>query len=199
MYFKKIVKSCLMFLVASVCVFVFCFPCDFFKASALNLRAKNLNQEVLNYKNTVAKYAKQKGLDQYVDVLLAIMMVESEGRDPDVMQSSESRGLKPGAIKNPNESIKAGVEHFSELFNYNQAHGMDIWVTIQSYNYGFGFNFFVEKRGKACTFDISKEYARRMSGGETWFYRNKISIPQGGWMYCYGNMFYLDLVKQFLE
>ena len=53
----------------------------------------NLSEEVLKHQPTVEKYAKEYGISDYVNYLLAIMQVESGGTATDVMQSSESMGL----------------------------------------------------------------------------------------------------------
>ena len=61
--------------------------------------AANLSPEVLALKALVEKYAQKYGISDYVGTLLAIIQVESGGVLADVMQSSESAGLAPGAIK----------------------------------------------------------------------------------------------------
>ena len=46
----------------------------------------------------VEKYARENGISEYVNVLLAIIQVESGGTAEDVMQSSESLGLPPNSL-----------------------------------------------------------------------------------------------------
>ena len=48
---------------------------------------------VLQHKEMLERVAKEKGLSADLEVLYAIMNVESGGRLKDVMQSSESKGL----------------------------------------------------------------------------------------------------------
>ena len=55
----------------------------------------NLSAEVLKHQPMVEKYAREYGISEYVNVLLAIIQVESGGTAEDVMQSSESLGLPP--------------------------------------------------------------------------------------------------------
>ena len=50
----------------------------------------NLSAEVLKHQPMVEKYAREYGISEYVNVLLAIIQVESGGTAKDVMQSSES-------------------------------------------------------------------------------------------------------------
>ena len=94
----------------------------------------NLSEEVLKHQPTVEKYAKEYGISDYVNYLLAIMQVESGGTATDVMQSSESMGLPPNSLSTE-ESIKQGCKYFSELLKSAEAKGCDINTVVQSYNY----------------------------------------------------------------
>lgn len=58
----------------------------------------NLSEDVLKHQPMVEKYAKEYGISEYVNVLLAIIQVESGGTAEDVMQSSESLGLAPNSL-----------------------------------------------------------------------------------------------------
>ena len=86
-------------------------------------------------------YKKEDMLDcieEYLNVLLAIIQVESGGTLEDVMQSSESLGLPPNSLSTE-ESIKQGCKYFSELLAAAEAKGCDLNSVVQSYNYGGGF------------------------------------------------------------
>ena len=96
----------------------------------------NFSTEVLNYKDLVEKYAGIYKISEYTDILLAIIQVESEGLLPDVMQSSESKGLKPNTIDDEKESIKQGCKYFSYLVKKAAKKQVDEDTIIQSYNYG---------------------------------------------------------------
>ena len=54
------------------------------------ITVKALPYEVIRYKEAMKKYAKLHGVSQYVNVLLAIMQIESGGIKSDIMQSSQS-------------------------------------------------------------------------------------------------------------
>ena len=60
----------------------------------------NVSAEVLAHKPMVEKYAKEYGVEEYVNSLFAIIQVESGGTAEDVMQSSESLGLPPNSLHN---------------------------------------------------------------------------------------------------
>ena len=134
----------------------------------------------------VEKYAKAYGVEEYVNILLAIIQVESGGTAEDVMQSSESLGLPPNSLSTE-ESIKQGVKYFSELLASSERLSVDLESVIQSYNYGGGFLGYVANRGNKYTFELAQSFSKEYSGGEKVSYPNPIAIPiNGGWRYVYG-------------
>ena len=75
----------------------------------------------------------------------------------------------------------------------------DINVVIQSYNYGGGYADYVAKNGKKHSFNLAENFAKNKSGGTKVTYTNPIAVSKnGGWRYNYGNMFYVELVNQYL-
>ena len=119
----------------------------------------NLSADVLKHQPMVEKYARESGITEYVNVLLAIIQVESGGTATDVMQSSESLGLPPNSLSTE-ESIKQGCKYFASLLSSCKAKGMnDINVVIQSYNYGGGYADYVTKNGKKHSFNLAENFA----------------------------------------
>ncbi len=159
----------------------------------------NLSEEVLKHQPTVEKYAKEYGVSDYVNYLLAIMQVESGGTGTtDVMQASESLGLPLNSLSTE-ESIKQGCKYFSELLKSAESKGCDINTVVQAYNYGGSFIDYVANHGKKYTFELAVSFAKDKSGGVKVTYKNEIAIKEnGGWRYKYGNMFYVRLVNQYL-
>ncbi|HEO6979311.1 lysozyme family protein [Streptococcus agalactiae] len=146
----------------------------------------NVSAEVLAHKPMVEKYTKEYGVEEYVNILLAIIQVESGGTAEDVMQSSESLGLPPNSLSTE-ESIKQGVKYFSELLASSERLSVDLESVIQSYNYGGGFLGYVANRGNKYTFELAQSFSKEYSGGEKVSYPNPIAIPiNGGWRYVYG-------------
>lgn len=146
----------------------------------------NVSAEVLAHKPMVEKYAKEYGVEEYVNILLAIIQVESGGTAEDVMQSSESLGLPPNSLSTE-ESIKQGVKYFSELLASSERLSVDLESVIQSYNYGGGFLGYVANRGNKYTFELAQSFSKEYSGGEKVSYPNPIAMPiNGGWRYVYG-------------
>ena len=154
--------------------------------SNLHYGGVNVSAEVLAHKPMVEKYAKEYGVEEYVNILLAIIQVESGGTAEDVMQSSESLGLPPNSLSTE-ESIKQGVKYFSELLASSERLSVDLESVIQSYNYGGGFLGYVANRGNKYTFELAQSFSKEYSGGEKVSYPNPIAIPiNGGWRYVYG-------------
>lgn len=114
-----------------------------------------VSADVLRYEPLIQKYAEEYGIGEYVGLIMALIQQESGGRHLDVMQSSESIGLPPGAITDPEYSIQIGVKYFAEVMK--QAKG-DIHLALQAYNFGNGFIDFALERG-----GYSKEVATQFS------------------------------------
>src|SRR5690625_6005329 len=99
----------------------------------------------------VEKYAQEYGISEYVPTLLDIIEVESGGKLPDVMQSSESLGLPPNSL-DTEASIQQGTKYFSDLLRSAERNEIDINGVIQAYNYGGAFIDYVAKRGSQYSF-----------------------------------------------
>lgn len=195
-----IVTSGIFVLIFSILLFVAILFSDEENSGDLNIKygGVNVSAEVLAYKPVVEKYAKEYGITDYVNYLLAIMQVESEGILEDVMQSSESMGL-PANTLSAEESIKQGCKYFDSLLKSARNKGCDINTVIQSYNYGGGFIDYVAGQGKKYTFEIAENFANEKSGGSKVKYDNPTAVKEnGGWKYSYGNMFYVLLMSQYL-
>lgn len=158
-----------------------------------------LSDKVREYAAFVGDTAAEYNIHEYEKYLLAIMMVETGGEGNDPMQSLGNSGLTEEE-KTPSESIKAAVAYFAMLLQKADTLGCDLDAVIQSYNYGAGYIDYVSVRGKAHTFQLSCDFASSKCGGRKVKYDNPVAIAQnGGWRYGYGNMFYVYLVKQYLE
>ncbi|MFK9119510.1 lysozyme family protein [Peribacillus frigoritolerans] len=123
-----------------------------------------VSSEVMRYEPLIRKYAEQNGVGEYVGLIMAMIQQESGGRELDVMQSSESIGLSPGAITDPEYSIKVGVKHFAEVME--QAKG-DVNLALQSYNFGNGFIGYALERG-GYSKEVAIQFSLRMAAREGW-------------------------------
>ena len=159
-----------------------------------------LSAQVEAYRPLVSQYAQIHGIEEYVPYLLAIMQVESGGNGGDPMQSSESQGMPPNTITDPEVSIDMGVRHFANALRLSEAKGTDIYTSIQSYNFGTGYIDYVVRNGGKHKFEIAESFSREKANGVTVKYSNPIAVAKnGGYRYRYGNMFYVELVNQYIQ
>ena len=140
--------------------------------SSVNSAILPVSPEVLAYSDTVAKYAKEYELEDYIGVINAVMMQESAGKGNDPMQSSECEynekyPRKPDGITDPTYSIQVGIHYLSD--NIKLAKVKDptdikrLSLALQAYNYGKGYiewantNFGGYTRANAKVFSDQKK------------------------------------------
>lgn len=199
-YRKPIIHVLLGFFIFIILIFMLIFNQDESNDSNIASENQNLSESVLRYKSTVEKYAKQYGGSEYVPYILALMQIESGGNGGDPMQSSESLGLAPNTIQEPERSIQRGVEFFIQNVKGAIQRGADLKTALQAYNYGGGFVDFVLKNGGKYTFDLAKQFSFNMSGGVKVPYINAISTSMGyNYRYNYGNMFYVPKLLEYVK
>ena len=156
-------------------------------------------KSVLVHREMLERVAKEKGLSSDLEVLYAIMNVESGGRLKDVMQSSESKGLPVNTL-DTEESIEQGLSYYKELKEKTRELSLDDKSLWQAYNYGIGFLYYVKENGGMYQDSLAESFAKDLSGGKTVPYRNKIAIQENsGYRYQYGNMFYARLIEENIE
>lgn len=118
-----------------------------------------LPMSVMKWEPDIIKELKKYNLEQYTDLLLVIINLESRGNKVDVMQSSESLGLAPNSISSTKESIEAGVLHFKKSFDEMNKYGTDIKSLIQAYNYGSHFIPYVAKNGGTWNQELANSFS----------------------------------------
>lgn len=153
---------------------------------------------VEQYRPLFEKYAAKYGISDYVELLMAKTMQESGGKLADVMQSSESLGLPPNSIEDPERSIDVGVKYFAEMLE--KANG-DVKLALQSYNFGGGFIDYANTHNNG---EYSKEIAIEFS-------KMKYEELKHTGMYscirpeaaatgaCYGDIGYVEAVLGYLQ
>ena len=151
---------------------------------------------VLQHREMLEKVAKEKDLSSDLEVLYAIMNVESGGRLKDVMQSSESMGLPENTL-DTEDSIEQGLSYYKELKEKTRELSLDEKSLWQAYNYGIGFVYYVKEHGGQYQDSLAEDFAMEQSGGKLVAYKNKLAIAEnGGYRYQYGNMFYARLIEE---
>ena len=157
-----------------------------------------VNAEVQAYAAIIAQKAEEHGISEYVQYLMAIMMVESGGVGNDPMQSLGTTDLS-AEQRIPEMSIEYGVAIFAYLLQRGQEAGVDIDTIIQAYNFGASYIDYVAARGREHELAFAADFASARCSGQKVTYDNEIAVREnGGWRYNYGNMFYTYLVRQYL-
>ena len=151
---------------------------------------------VLQHREMLERVAKEKALSSDLEVLYAIMNVESGGRLRDVMQSSESMGLPVNTL-DTEDSIEQGLSYYKELKEKTRELSLDDKSLWQAYNYGIGFLYYVKEHGGQYQDSLAENFAMEQSGGKLVAYKNKLATKEnGGYRYQYGNMFYARLIEE---
>ena len=159
-----------------------------------------VSPEVEAYTPVIQKYANDYGIGEYTDLIKAVMMQESGGRGKDPMQASEcgfnkKYPNKPNAIKDPDYSIKCGVQMLASVLKSAKCStpvDMDrIKLALQGYNFGSGYiTWAFDKYGgysKANAIEFSKHQAKKAgtsSYGDTEYVEHVLRY------YPYGNYSY---------
>lgn len=109
---------------------------------------QNIPADVLKWESYFVKEAQKYDIVDHVPILMAITTVETGGRLPDIMQSSESAGLPMNTIDNEPDSIAQGVKHYASALQLAEAVDTDKWAVVQAYNFGTSYIGYVSQRGK---------------------------------------------------
>lgn len=174
--------------------------------------SKNLSPEVERWRSLVEKEANRQGMGSYVNLILAIIQVETGGKGSrDIMQSSESAGLPMNTFQTEEESVKQGVKHLKNIVNtlkgYKKGYESNTKLLAQSYNFGVAFASYVGNRGGEYTLQMAEDYSKTVvapslgnTNGATVPYVNPTSIRLGK-TYRYvngGNFLYGEMVGEYL-
>jgi hypothetical protein len=141
-----------------------------------------VSKNVLRFQPLVEKDAKEQGISQYINVLLALIQQESGGTQLDVMQASESQGLAPGAIMDPEYSIQVGVKYFSTLLK--QAKG-NVNLALQAYNFGSGFISYAKHHG-GYSIETAMAFSHQMAEKNGWAAYGDVHYVQHVLRYTHG-------------
>ncbi|MBG9450539.1 MAG: lysozyme family protein [Bacillota bacterium] len=169
------------------------------KETAVSLMPNLVSKNVQNYTPLLEKELKEVNLEEYTLVLAAIMQQESKGKGGDPMQASESAGLPPNSIQDPEQSIKQGVKHFQKALNYGSQKNVDFPAVIQAYNMGIGYIDFVAEQGGKHSEEIAKQFSLKQAEKNPEVYdcggdKNNFRYP-----YCYGDFTYTTKVTKNIE
>jgi|GEM_PF-4595958 len=157
----------------------------------------DVSESVQQYEEQIEKHAASYEVEDYSNLIMALMMQESQGKGEDPMQASESLCGETGCIEEPSQSIKQGVYYFSEVLN--QAND-DVKLALQSYNFGNGFIDYVKENGGAYTKKLAIRYSQKMftnlkdSGHYTCRTPEEAELNA-----CYGDFNYVGEILKYFE
>ena len=133
--------------------------------------------EVRDYRPIIQQYAKEHGIPEYVDLIMAVMMQESGGQGLDPMQASEcsfnTRYLHHvGSIVDPEYSINVGIQNLAACLkaaNVQSPIDMDnIKLALQGYNYGNGYIAWAQEHYKGYSTANALEFSDLMAKKKGW-------------------------------
>lgn len=125
-----------------------------------------LSDETLSFQEDVEAELENQGIDKsWKLIVLGIIQAESGGRansTPDIMQSSESKGLAPNSITCPIESISAGISALSSSILKAEELGItDKKAILQGYNFGNAFlSAMNNENHDTWTIDFAESYSK---------------------------------------
>jgi len=160
---------------------------------------KRISNSVEYYMPVLREELKNVNLEQYTVVLAAIMEQESRGEGGDPMQASESAGLPPNTIKDPNKSIAQGVKHFQATLTYGNEKNVDFQTIIQAYNMGRGYIDFISQRGGKHSIELAKEFSSIQVDKNPAVYNCGGDQSNFRYPYCYGDFSYTTKVTANIE
>jgi hypothetical protein len=162
----------------------------------INMEVSPVAMEVLQYRDRILEEAKLHGIEEYIDLLLAIVMQESGGRYDDIFQSSESLGLEQNTL-NTEESIKQGVKVMAERLQASGCEGINdilrIRLALQSYNFGAGYIAWGLEHSGGWSQESTYSYAEKYSDGKR--RTGKEAEQLGQW--AYGDQYYTQHVLRY--
>ena len=154
----------------------------------------SINSACEAYRSSVENAASQYGMAEYTDLILALMMQESSGQGPDVLQASEGSYNKkypqvPNGIQDVDYSIECGIQELKYAMDKagvaSPTDMKNIRLALQGYNFGADPYFaYLEKNGIFSWSEASSEaFAQMASGNTPRSENNPLYATAGPWDY----------------
>ena len=136
-----------------------------------------VSAEVEAYEPLIRQYARQYGIEEYVELIKAVMMQESGGQGTDPMQASEC-GYNtrypntPNGITDPEYSIDVGIQNLAACLREagveNPVDMNHIKLALQGYNYGNGYISWAKENYGGYTYANAVEFSAMMAERNGW-------------------------------
>ena len=136
-----------------------------------------VSAEVEAYEPLIRQYARQYGIEEYVELIKAVMMQESGGQGTDPMQASEcgynTRYPKtPNGITDPEYSIDVGIQNLAACLREAGVESPvdmnHIKLALQGYNYGNGYISWAKENYGGYTYANAVEFSEMMAERNGW-------------------------------
>lgn len=156
----------------------------------IRVGVRSLSSDVLEKKQMVEDVAVLYNMQDYVNLILAVMQQESGGNDkkyPDVMQSLTVDNTIEETVEN---SVIVGISYLHKCLIAAGCQGprdqTGLELAVQGYNFGTGFISWAKKQNPS---GYSEENVKAFA---------QIQINQPGWGYSYyGDLLYVPNVMQY--
>lgn len=136
-----------------------------------------VSAEVEAYEPLIRQYARQYGIEEYVELIKAVMMQESGGQGSDPMQASEC-GYNtrypntPNGITDPEYSIDVGIQNLAACLREAGVESPvdmnHIKLALQGYNYGNGYISWAKENYGGYTYANAVEFSEMMAERNGW-------------------------------
>ena len=136
-----------------------------------------VSAEVEAYEPLISQYARKYGIEEYVELIKAVMMQESGGQGTDPMQASEC-GYNtrypntPNEIPDPEYSIDVGIQNFAACLREAGVESPldmnNIKLALQGYNYGNGYISWAKENYGGYTYANAVEFSTMMAERNGW-------------------------------
>lgn len=136
-----------------------------------------VSAEVEAYEPLIRQYARQHGIEEYVELIKAVMMQESGGQGTDPMQASEC-GYNtrypntPNGITDPEYSIDVGIQNLAACLREAGVESPvdmnNIKLALQGYNYGNGYISWAKENYGGYTYANAVEFSTMMAERNGW-------------------------------
>ena len=125
-----------------------------------------VSKQTESYRELVTKYCEKYGIEDYVDLCLAMIEQESGGNPPDVMQTEQSYYNTNPPIDTAEESIDCGTHELSDCLKKakckNPSDIAGISLALQGYNFGNGYIDWALKNYKGYTKENAVIFSQKM-------------------------------------
>lgn len=175
---KQVFRQKLLLALLPVCFLAFILLASaVFRTGRSTQEQMTVNAACESYRPQVEEAAARYGMSGYVDLILALMMQESSGNGPDVMQSSEGAyntryPQVPNGITDSAYSIECGIQELKYSMEKagvkSPADTGRIKLALQGYNFGADVYFsYLSEHGIISWSEKSSEAFAEIASGHT--------------------------------